>query len=99
MQNIAISLFDQVLTPKHIEDLKQSSLGLEVTSRGQFWYHDEELMIEPTTTVEQFIEMYSTAKSKHEARSLQEVFKKSLDDVNSSFENHFKLHKSKVFAW
>lgn len=98
MQNVAISFLDQVLTPKHIEELKESSLGLELTKHGQLFHYEEEIFTDEIVTLEHFITMYAKAYSKNEARQAMQDMNNKLNEVKSSFESHFELHKNKVFA-
>jgi hypothetical protein len=98
MENVAISFLDKVLTPKMIEELQGSGLGIDNDGSDEIWYNDEQLKITPQTSLEQFIQMYAKAYNKHQAREAKEELEKSLKNVQSVFENHFKLHTHKVFA-
>jgi hypothetical protein len=97
MQNIKTSFLDQVLTSKHIEDLKESSLGIEITRHEQVICGEFELDVKPTTTLGDFIEMYANAKSRMIANDYQELMEKSFATMKSEFENHFKSKIYKVF--
>ncbi len=98
MDNVTISFLDQVLTPKQVQELQDSSLGLDENNCGEVWYNDLKLDVTPQTTFEQFITMYAKAYAKNKAIELHEEFNKSLKNVESVFENHFKLHNHKVFS-